>query len=119
MTRTAARIAVAGGAARSLLRAELDDVRLVSLGGGETAAEALRDADMLVFVTDGTETPDGARISALASAARERGILVAALIVERSRTGPSGLLATMRDAADMVMVVRDPADVPAVVAALR
>ncbi len=120
MSRAAARIAVTGGsAARSFLRAELDDVRFLTPDPGESA-EALRDADMLVFVADGAETPDGARIAALAEAARSRGILVAAVIVADERNpGRSPLLATLRDAADMVIVIREPGDVQAVVAALR
>ena len=121
MSRAGARIAVSGGsAARSFLRAELADVRFVTLAPGEDAAQAVRDADMLVFIADQHETPDEPRIAALAEAARSRGILVAALVVAADRTpGPSTLLATLRDAADMVMVIREPADVQAVVAALR
>jgi hypothetical protein len=121
VTRAAARIAVTGeSAARSFLRAELDDVRFVTLAPGEDASEALRDADMLVFVADGSETPDGTRTAELAEAARTRGILVAALIVGGQRSPErSPLLATLRDAADMVIVIREPSDVQAVVAALR
>jgi hypothetical protein len=120
VSRAAARIAVTGGsAARSFLRAELDDVRFLTPESGENA-EALGDADMLVFVADVAEAPDGARIAALADTARSRGILVAALIVGGDRRpGPSPLLATLREAADMVMVVRESGDVQAVVAALR
>jgi hypothetical protein len=121
VSRAGARIAVSGGkAARSFLRAELADVRFVTLGSGESAGEAVRDADMLVFVADEDETPDAARIAALAEAARTRGILVAALIVAAARSpGRSPLLATLRQAADMVIVIREPNDVQAVVAALR
>ena len=120
MSRAAARIAVTGGAAaRSFLRAEFDDVRFLTPDSGE-GAEALRDADMLVFVADGAEAPDEARIAALAASARARGILVAALIVAGERSaGRSPLLAALRDAADMVIVIREPGDVQAVVAALR
>jgi len=119
VSRAAARIAVTGGsAARSFLRAELDDVRFLTPESGE-GVEALRDADMLVFVADVSETPDDARIARLAAEARERGILVAALIVGVERSGPSPLLATLREAADMVMVIREAEDVQAVVAALR
>lgn len=120
MSRAAARIAVSGGsAARSFLRAELDDVRFVTLGPGESAGSALRDADMLVFVADGSEAPDDAPIAALAEAARTRGLLVAALIVGGARSGRSPLLSALRDAADMVMVIREADDIQAVVAALR
>ena len=121
MSRAGARIAVSGGsAARSFLRAELGDVRFVTLASGEDAGAAVRDADMLVFVADQHEAPDGPRIAALAEAARTRGILVAALVVAgEPGSGPSALLAAFRDAADMVMVLREAADVQAVVAALR
>jgi len=116
--RAGARIAITGAgsaspAARSLLRAELDDVR--QLASDDTFA----DADMLVFVADAGESAD-ARTAQLAHAARERGLLVAAIVVTRDRTlGRSALLAALRDAADMVMIVRDPSDVHAVIAALR
>jgi hypothetical protein len=121
VSRARARIVVSGGnAARSFLRAELADVRFVTLASGENAGDAVRDADMLVFVADEHEAPDKARIAALAEAARTRGILVAALIVAGERNpGPSPLLALLREAADMVIVIREAADVQAVVAALR
>ena len=121
MSRAAARIAVSGGsAARSFLRAELADVRFVTFASDEDAGAAVRDADMLVFVAEQHETPDESRIAALAEAARTRGILVAALVVAGDPgSGPSALLAMLREAADMVMVLRDAADVQAVVAALR
>jgi DNA-binding MurR/RpiR family transcriptional regulator len=125
--RAGARIAVTGatsssGAARSFLRAELDGVRFVSLESGDAAstAAALRDTDMLVFVVASGEDVEAHRTAELAEAARDRGVLVAALVVANRRaTGPSPLLAALREAADMVVVVRDPEAVHAVVAALR
>jgi|GEM_PF-3436340 len=118
--RATARIVVTGtaaasAAARSFLRAELDGVRFLDATDGA----ALDGADMLVFVADAGEVTDEPRTAALAAAARERGILVAAVVAGGDRAGRSPLLATLRDAADMVMIVREPADVRAVVAALR
>jgi cell division GTPase FtsZ len=125
--RAGARIAVTGvGAsseiARSFLRAELVGVRLVEPGQPDASAaeDALRETDMLVLVADGTETAEDGRAKALAGAARERGILIAAIVVSPDGVlGRSPLLAALRDAADMIMIVRDGADVHAVIAALR
>ena len=87
---------------------------------GTQLDDALRDADMLVFVVDAAETADEGRLAAIAATAHDRGILVAALVVGEDRTfGRSALLAALRDAADMVMIVRDRDAVVAVVAALR
>jgi hypothetical protein len=123
--RASARIAVTGAgaestAARAYLRAELDGVRFVAPGGdGAAVAGALHDVDVLVFLASAGERADAAVISKLAEAAHERGLLVAALLVGDERGGASPLLAALRDAADMVMVVRDPDDARAVIAALR
>lgn len=124
--RAGARIIVAGAvppgpAARSFLRAELDDVRLLDAGPPDSAdiERALHGADMLVFVAGAAEATDERRTAALADAARKRGMLVAAVVVGNDHAGRPGLLATLREAADMVMFVRDPDDVHAVVSALR
>lgn len=128
MTRTrraAARIAVTGagpsdGAARAFLRAELDGVRYQPFAAESEFDGALIGADMLVFVARAVEPVDERRIHAVASAARGRGILVAAIVVDTSApVAGSRLLASFREAADMVMVVREPDDVRAVIAALR
>ena len=125
--RAAASIAVAGAGgssptARSFLRAELDGVRFVDAARPDAAwsEETLRETDMLVLVADGAGRIDAGGASALAKVARERGALVAAIIVSPDGlAGRSPVLAALRDAADMVMVVRDSDDVRAVVAALR
>jgi hypothetical protein len=125
--RAGARIAVTGAAAsssaaRSFLRAELEGVRFLAFGaaGAVPIDDALRDADMLVFVAGEREPIDELRTAQLAEAARSRGILVAAIVVSEDRAlGRSPLLAALRDAAEMVMIVRDPEAVLAVVAALR
>jgi hypothetical protein len=125
--RAGARIVVTGvgessATARSFLRAELTGVRLAETQrtGGGAFDETLHDADMLLFVADAGEQSDAERAGLLAEAARERGMLVAAVVVNRERLpGRSPLLAALREAADMVVVVRDPSDVHAVVAALR
>lgn len=125
--RAGARIAVTGVGgsseiARSFLRAELVGVRLVEPGPADasSAEDALRETDMLVLVADGTDTAEDGRAGALAGAARERGILIAAIVVSRDGVlGRSPLLAALRDAADMIMIVRDGADVHPVIAALR
>lgn len=124
--RAGARIVVTGtagpsAAARSFLRAELDDVRLLGAGRSYDAdAEAALDgADMLVFVAGVADSADEGRTATLAQAARERGMLVAAIVVGTGLPGRLPLLETLREAADMVMFVRDPDDVHAVVSALR
>jgi len=119
--RAGAHIAVTGSSGRSaaaaaLLRAELDGVRIVAETNG---AADLHDADILLFVADAGETVDEPRTAALAAAARERGILIAALVVGEGRAGGSPLLAALRDASDMVLMLRNADDVRAVVAALR
>ncbi|HEX3463072.1 MAG TPA: hypothetical protein VHS78_03330 [Candidatus Elarobacter sp.] len=124
--RAGARIAVAGVSAaspvaRELVRAELDGVRVVGLDAesdGDGVDRALRESDMLVFLADSREIADPSATERLASAAHERGLLVAALLVGTDGGG-SELLAAVREAADMVMVVRDRDDARAVIAALR
>jgi phosphoheptose isomerase len=124
--RASARIAVTGAgaestAARAYVRAELDGIRFVAPGGddGAAVAGALHDVDVLVFLASAGERPNAALIAKVAEAAHERGVLVAALLVGDERGGASPLLAALRDAADMVMVVHDPDDARAVIAALR
>ncbi|HEY0381504.1 MAG TPA: hypothetical protein VGC72_04845 [Candidatus Elarobacter sp.] len=125
--RAAARLMVTGtgtsaGAARSFLRAELDGVRFVAFERADAAElnAALRETDIVVFVAGATDPANERQIAAVAEAARERGILLAAVVVTANRSsGPSPLLAALRDAADMVMILRDAGDVHAVVAALR
>jgi hypothetical protein len=124
--RAGARIAVtgAGGSseiARSFLRSELDGVHVVDLERceGDALDESLAGANILVFVADAGDDPDEARIAAVADAAREHGILLSALVVDRRPAMRSRLLGVLRDAVDMVMIVRDAEDVLAVVAALR
>ena len=123
--RAAARIAVTGagpsaGAARAFLRAELDGVRYQSLEAQNEFDRGLADADMLVFVAGAAEQVDEKRMHAVASAARGRGILVAAIVLDTGAPdAETRLLASFREAADMVMVVREPDDVRAVIAALR
>jgi cell division GTPase FtsZ len=110
------------GAARSFLRAELDGVRFVAFERADAAElnAALRETDIVVFVAGATDPANERQIAAVAEAARERGILLAAVVVTANRSsGPSPLLAALRDAADMVMILRDAGDVHAVVAALR
>ncbi len=123
--RAGARIAIAGAAPRSsavaaLRRAELDDVRFVEATGDESSE--LGDTDMLVFIAAADDVVDPAATRRIASAARERGILIAGVVTgvpPDDASAPSALLATLRDAADLVMVVREPSDVRAIVAALR
>ncbi|MDB5069280.1 MAG: hypothetical protein JWM87_391 [Candidatus Eremiobacteraeota bacterium] len=96
-------------------------MRFLDAGPAEPAdlREALSGADMLVFVAGAADTADQNRTAALAEAARERGMLVAAMVVGHDVPGRSPLLEALREAADMVMFVRDPDDVHAVVSALR
>ncbi|HWT04538.1 MAG TPA: hypothetical protein VN224_02175 [Xanthomonadales bacterium] len=125
--RATARVMVTGAgaatsAARSFPRAELEGVRFLAFEHADDAElrSALRETDIVVFVAGATDAVDERRIAAVADAARERGILVAAVVAIEDRSfGRSPLLAALRDAADMVMLVRDPGDVHAIVAALR
>lgn len=128
--RAGARIVVTGASpsgtvASSFLRAELDGVHYHALGGanGAEGYGRLEGADMLLFVVDSSEPVDAARTAAVAAAARDRGILVGALVLAGAAAEPqaagSELLAALRRAADTVVIVRDPHDLRAVVAALR
>lgn len=111
-----------GTGARAFLRAELGGVRYAELASHDEAplADALDSADMLVFVADGDDAPDRRRTLAIAEAARRRGMLVAALVAGTEPLGTgAALLTTLRDAADMVVLIRDPRDVLEIVAALR
>ena len=117
--RAGARIVVTGAAARSFLHAELAGVRYLPFDGGGELGESLRDTDMVVFVVDAGDAamPHAA---AVAAAARDRGILVAAIVLsDTALHGRSPLLAALREAADMVMIVRDSQAAHAVIAALR
>jgi hypothetical protein len=108
--------------ASAFLRAELDGVRYVSFEryDDEALEEAFREADMLVFVVGEGEAVDAARTQAVAAAARDRGFLVAALVVEdEEHAAGSPVLAAVREAADMVVIVREPAAITSIVAALR
>ena len=85
----------------------------------DAAGEAALGADIVVFVADAGGTLDRARTVRIAENARERGTLVAAIVVDSDRRIGSALLETLRDAADMVVIVRERADAEAVIAALR
>lgn len=117
--RARAAIAVAGtnaasAAMRTLLQAELEGVRSVA------HERELDGCDMLVFLVDDDDAVDETATFGLAAGARSRGILVAALLVQTQPSlGTSPLLAALREAADMLLIVHDPADLVAVVAALR
>ena len=118
--RAGARITVTGAAARSFLRAELDGVRFLASDAGSELGETLRETDMLVFVVDARHVAQMRHPVAVAEAARDRGILVAAIVVsDKAVLGRSPLLAALREAADMVMIVSDREAARAVIAALR
>ncbi|MFN2461712.1 MAG: hypothetical protein ABR591_13690 [Candidatus Velthaea sp.] len=122
-----ARIVVTGtgsaeGTARTLLRAELRDVRYVAFppANGAPPPDLFDGVDMLVFVAHARDTPDAAHTVAVAGVARSRGTLVSAVLVSAEPlVEHSPLLAVLRDAADNVMIVRDAASVPAILRALR
>ena len=106
----------------AFLRAELDAVRSVRFS--ELAPAAIRrelgDADMLIFAAEATESADAERVTAIASVAREDGLLVAAVLAGGTElSGASPLLATLRDAADMVVLVKTRDAVRGVIEALR
>ncbi len=118
--RAGARITVTGTAARSFLRAELDGVRFLAPDAVGDLDEMLRETDMLVFVTDARDVAQMPHPIAVAEAARDRGILVAAIVVsDKAALGRSPRLAALREAADMVMIVSDAEAARAVIAALR
>jgi hypothetical protein len=75
---------------------------------------------MLVLIASADEHADEAA-ARLAGAARDGGLLVAAILVcgDDASAARSDVLASVRDAADLVMVVREAEDVRAIVAALR
>lgn len=107
--------------ASRFLRAELEGVRYVPFARYDAPAldEAFRDADMLVIIAGANEPVNATRTQAVADAARERGMMVAAMVVEAGIAGGSPMLAVVRDAADMVVIVRDPAALTQIVSALR
>ena len=107
--------------ASGFLRAELDGVRYAPLTRYDPPAidEAFRDADMLIFAVGPHEQVDEPRTTAIATAAHERGILVAALLLDELAAGGSVELAVLRDVADMVVIVKDSAAIPSIVSALR
>ncbi len=110
---------VMGGA---FLRAELDAVRSVRFSDVTSPAirEELDDADMLIFVAEAGESADHERVMAIASIARDDGVLVAAILAGGTELGgASPLLATLRDAADMVVLVKTNQAVRGVIEALR
>lgn len=108
--------------ARAFLRAEIAGVRYVSfdrMSAVDVEAE-FGEADMLLFVVEAAEAFDEERIRAVAQLARRGGMLVAAFVLaDAEPAGPSALLAVLRAAADSILIVRDSADLQAVVTALR
>jgi hypothetical protein len=124
--RRAAEIIVTGigerdATASAFLRAELDGIRYVSFATYDAPAldDAFRDADMLIFAAGPGEHVDEERTKAIAAAAHDRGILVAALLLEELASRGPLELAVVRDAADMVVIVRDRSAIASIVAALR
>jgi hypothetical protein len=87
-------------------------------GNPPTVEAALAGADILVFSANEGDVVDAPHVVRLADAARERGILVAATVVAPDDVPPAPLLAGLRSAVDVVMLVRDASTVPAVLAAL-
>jgi hypothetical protein len=125
--RADARIVVTGtngrdSAAKAVVRAELNDVHYVGFAHhtGDAIGAALGAPDMLLFVAGAADPIAAAVVGAVAGAARSQGTLVAALIVEAKAAAPNpALLTSLRDAADMVMIIRDDASIAQIVAALR
>ena len=92
--------------------------RTLPLDAMRTDSFGLDDVDRAMRRLSG-DAADRAATERLASVAHERGILVATLLLGPDRGTTSSLLAALRDAADMVMIVRDADDARAVIAALR
>jgi hypothetical protein len=100
------------------------DARIVvATAGGRgmfATGSSLDDADMLLFLADADDRIDADALASTAEAARRSGILVASLIVlEEHPSADPDLLAALRDASEMVMVVLEARSVPEILAALR
>jgi dienelactone hydrolase len=89
-------------------------------GGGVFAAgSSLDDADILLFLADADDPINAGAVASTAAAARRSGILVASLIVlDEHPSADPNLLAALRDASEMIMVVREARSVPEILAAL-
>jgi predicted LPLAT superfamily acyltransferase len=84
------------------------------------ADSSLDDADVLLFLADAQDPVEAAAVASTAAAARRSGILVASLIVLGAHpSADADLLAALRDASEMIMVVREPRSVAEILAALR
>ncbi len=87
-------------------------------GNPLTVDAALAGADILVFSAEPGDSVDAAHILRLADTARARGVLIAGIVIAPDDRPGAPVLAGLRAAVDVVMVVRDARTVPAVLAAL-
>jgi hypothetical protein len=100
------------------------DARVVVAKAGRHGTFAVErplwDADVLLYLAAADDPVDADAVASTASLARRRGILVAALIVlgDHPSADPD-LLAALRDASEMIMIVREACSVPEILAALR
>ena len=73
----------------------------------------------MLFIAEATEPIDRERTLLVAKRARMRGLLVAAALVAESDDARSSVLDVLREAVDMLMIVRERASIEAIVTALR
>ncbi len=123
-----ARILVAGvggdeAIASAVIRAELLDIRYARYSGDEVASipRDLDGIDMLVVAATAGRSIDRSALAALAQTARDSGVLIAAIVVmaEAHDAGDAVELAVLREAVDMLMVVRDADAIPGILRSLR
>ncbi len=81
--------------------------------------DSLEEIDVVLFLADAAEGLDRERTLLVAGRARMRGILVAGALVDDGVGEPSDALAILREATDMLMIVRDRASIDSIVQALR
>ena len=102
-----------------------DDALLRRVGGGDTAllSEELDGADAVVLVASAGASAEAA--SVIGDAAAARGIMSAGLVLPGGdpvgvpAAAPAGVVAALRPNAMVLVVLRDAADVPEVLSALR
>ena len=84
-----------------------------------TPTDSLEGIDVVLFLVDAAEELDRDRTLLVAGRARMRGILVAGVLVDDGACKRSAALAILREATDMLMIVRDRASIDSIVRALR
>lgn len=101
------------------------DVRIAVMGAdivGTTTLRApndsLEDVDVVLFILDEDERLNRDETLVLAQRARMRGLLVAGVIVDDEQRDRAQSLATLREATDMLLIVRERASIHSIIAGL-